>query len=486
MNCRKYFNGITLISWSTIAVILFICSIALQTAKADSLLYPAVIYDTGHGSSSIAIGDSDKDTNLDNDDSDNVSIFIDTEEVAKLLYNPITPCRIVDTRKSGAIIGAFTQRNFRVFGSSDAINAQGGNPAGCSSPLGQPLAAHINMVAANPIGKGNLQAFPVGATTGAGLSVNYNTIDNNLANAGTVKTVTGAGADITVASNFSSSHAVIDVLGYYYKDNGYFYTPVKPCRLADTRKTSEGIIDADTERDFRVFGPVGDQGGNDAGCPSTLGVIPRAAHLNMIAADPTGKGNLQAFPADSGPGAGLSVNYNTIDVNFANAGTVKTSPVISVASNFSSAHAVMDVLGYYSEEKDLLYTPVIPCRIVDTRRTSAGIIDANTERCFRVFGSVDSQGGNAGGCSSPDGIPYAAHINMIAVNPTGKGNLQAFPVVAGAGAGLSVNYNRIDTNLANAGTVKTITGPGPDICVASNFSSSHTVIDVLGYYYPAP
>jgi hypothetical protein len=42
------------------------------------------------------------------------------------------------------------------------------------------------------------------------------TIDTNLANAGIVKTVTSVSSDITVASNFSSAHAVIDVLGYYY------------------------------------------------------------------------------------------------------------------------------------------------------------------------------------------------------------------------------------------------------------------------------
>jgi hypothetical protein len=191
----------------------------------------------------------------------------------------------------------------------------------------------------------------------------------------------------------------------------------------------------------------------------------------------------------AGAGAGLSVNYNTIDTNLANAGTVKTiigsGPDITVASNFSSAHTVIDVLGYFSEEEDLLYTPVNPCRIVDTRKTSVGIIDANTQRNFRVYGAVGGQGGDVDGCPSL-GEPLATHINMIAVNPTGKGNLQAFPVGAGTGAGLSVNYNTIDTNLANAGTVKTITGSGADITVASNFSSAHTVIDVLGYYYPAP
>ena len=60
----------------------------------------------------------------------------------------------------------------------------------------------------------------------------------------------------------------------------------------------------------------------------------------------------------------------------------------------------------------------------------------------------------------------------MAVNPTGKGNLQAFPVSAGTGAWLSVNYSTIDTNLVNAGTVGTVTGADPDITVASNFSSA--------------
>jgi hypothetical protein len=120
------------------------------------------------------------------------------------------------------------------------------------------------------------------------------------------------------------------------------------------------------------------------------------------------------------------------------------------------------------------------------RKTSAGIIDAFEQRNFHVYGSgatISAQGGNAGGCSSPLGQPLAVHINMVAVNPTGKGNLQAFPVGAGTGAGLSVNYNAIDTNLANAGTVGT--APGPHITVTSRFSSAHTAIDVLGYYYLA-
>jgi hypothetical protein len=209
---------------------------------------------------------------------------------------------------------------------------------------------------------------------------------------------------------------------------------------------------------------------------------------------PTGKGNLKAFPMGAGSDAGLSVNFNTIDTNLANAGTVGTNPGtgpdITVATEFESAHTTMMVLGYYYPEGDLLYTPVTPCRIVDTRNTAGGIINPAAPRDFRVYGSsstIAAQGGNPAGCPSPAGAPLAAHINMIAVTPTGKGNLKAFPVGAGgSNAGLSVNFNTIDTNLANAGTVGTNPDPGPDITVATQFQSAHSTIMVLGYYYAAP
>ena len=412
-----------------------------------------------------------------------------------LFYTPVTPCRIVDTRKVGGIIDAFRGRAFHVYGSAAQISAQGGNTAGCSSPSGEPSAVHVNMVAVDPTGKGNLQAYPVGVGPGAGLSVNYNTIDTNLANAGTIMTKQSTGADIWVTSRYSSAHTAIDVLGYYYPDGDLLYTPVKPCRIVDTRKTSDGIIGSFEQRNFRVYGSGGiisAQGGNTAGCPSPQG-DPLAAHINMVAVNPTGKGNLQAFPLGAGPGAGLSVNYNTIDTNLANAGTVQvvigSGADFTVTSRFSSAHTAVDVLGYYYPAGDLLYTPVKPCRIVDTRKTSDGIIGSFEQRNFRVYGSggiISAQGGNTAGCPSPQGDPLAAHINMVAVNPTGKGNLQAFPLGAGPGAGLSVNYNTIDTNLANAGTVQTVTGLGADLTVTSRFSSAHTAIDVLGYYYSVP
>ena len=42
-----------------------------------------------------------------------------------LLYWPVAPCRIVDTREGGGIIGASGQRNFRVYGSGSVLTPQG-------------------------------------------------------------------------------------------------------------------------------------------------------------------------------------------------------------------------------------------------------------------------------------------------------------------------------------------------------------------------
>ena len=265
----------------------------------------------------------------------------------------------------GGIIGSWSGRDFHVYGNGGIISGQGGNAAGCLAPLGEPFAAHINMVAVDPSGKGNLQAFPKGAGPGSGMTVNYNAIDTNLANAGTVKTQSGTGTDITVYSGVSSAHTVIDVLGYYYSNGDLLYTPVTPCRIVDTRNAG-GMISAWSGRDFYVHGSgstISAQGGNSAGCSSPIGE-PLAAHINMVAVDPSGKGNLQAFPKGAAPGAGMTVNYNAIDTNLANAGTVKTSfntgTDITVYSGKSSAHTVIDVLGYYYYPmlSEAIYSPV--------------------------------------------------------------------------------------------------------------------------------
>lgn len=137
------------------------------------------------------------------------------------VFTPVTPCKIGDTRAAGpGKIIAGTSRLWRVWGNAAQMADQGGNPAGCRSLRGEPRGAMLNLVAIDPDGKGNLKAYPIGATTG--LSVNFASIGTNLANAGAIKTSYNhaSGRDIRVAASYANVHASIQVLGYFHELNG--------------------------------------------------------------------------------------------------------------------------------------------------------------------------------------------------------------------------------------------------------------------------
>src|SRR4051794_9493276 len=53
---------------------------------------------------------------------------------------------------------------------------------------------------------------------------------------------------------------------------------------------------------------------------------------------------------------------------------------------------------------DLLFVPVTPCRVIDTR-LAGGKVNANEVRSYRIAGTTgfEAQGGHAGGCGIPLG-----------------------------------------------------------------------------------
>ena len=76
---------------------------------------------------------------------------------------------------------------------------------------------------------------------------------------------------------------------------------------------------------------------------------------------------------------------------------------------------------------DLIYTPVSPCRIIDTREAGGPIAGGDT-RNFVVVGTTGfgSQGGHTGGCGIPEDAT-SVMINFIAVAPVTTGHLRAWP-----------------------------------------------------------
>ena len=132
---------------------------------------------------------------------------------------------------------------------------------------------------------------------------------------------------------------------------------------------------------------------------------------------------------------------------------------------------------------DLVFTPLAPCRIIDTR-AAGGAIAAGATRDFDVAGALSGQGG-APDCGVPEGRASAVAVNLVAVNPAGAGNLRAWAFGQPVPTASVINYG--SGNIANA-IVLPICNPaaGPcsrDFTVRADVSATQLVADVVGYFH---
>jgi hypothetical protein len=133
-----------------------------------------------------------------------------------LTFTPVNPpCRIFDTRNYGGGVAPTggTQRDYQVYGSAATISAQGGNPAGCPAPAGEPVGIAANFTAV-PLANGHLRVFPYGGSLPTVSFLNF-TSGVNIANAGIVSTCYLCGFDLSVY-NAAQAHHIADVMGYFY------------------------------------------------------------------------------------------------------------------------------------------------------------------------------------------------------------------------------------------------------------------------------
>jgi hypothetical protein len=145
-----------------------------------------------------------------------------------------------------------------------------------------------------------------------------------------------------------------------------------------------------------------------------------------------------------------------------------------------------DQLALGDVDQDYVYTPVKPCRIVDTRAVG-GPFSASETRDYYVYGEVAAQQGGASAgyperCNAPKGEPRAVHINVTSTNAHASGWFTVWNYNGNKPAASMVNYTP-GLNIANQGTIKTNPKAAEkDISVYSE-KDADLVIDVLGYYY---
>jgi hypothetical protein len=457
----------------------------------------------------------------------------------QLVYTPVAPCRIVDTRLAGGPLTPGSPRQFRLTGLD--LSAQGGNVAGCNVPFARATVAFVNFVAVNPAGAGNLRAWaystpPLPAPNSSVL--NYALVAGaglNIANAIALPicdpSVSGQACplDFRVQADGSATQMVADVVGFFERvpteqlpglaiptGTVILWDQSNECPAGYTRA---GTFDG---RWLRGSSSPGGTGGAETHTHDLGHVHEMGGHTH---GGTTFGGNAGAGsnPDSSEPEAPRGSHTHTL-------GTVGPSPSttgapsVSLTGTASNVPAYADVLfcrkdappppaphrqaraprsgagplALGDSRAHLLYTPVTPCRIIDTR-AAGGSLAVGAPREFSVTDlDLSPQGGSPTGCNIPFNRATAALVNFVAVNPTGAGNLRAwayrtppppppnssvlnYAFVAGAGL-----------NVAN-GIAVPICDPSEsgqacplDFRAQADGNSTHVVADVVGFFERFP
>jgi hypothetical protein len=147
--------------------------------------------------------------------------------------------------------------------------------------------------------------------------------------------------------------------------------------------------------------------------------------------------------------------------------------------------------------RNLVFTAVAPCRILDTRFSVGGILTVGARQAFKVAGdnpNLSSQGGSPGGCGIPSGATAVA-VNFGATQSAGPGNLRAYAWAASATAPTAsvLNFgNLAPVGLATVpnGAIVSICDPAAGACLSDMYlevfgNRTHLVADVTGYFLRA-
>jgi N-acetylmuramoyl-L-alanine amidase len=253
------------------------------------------------------------------------------------LFQPVAPYRVLDTRSTVAL-GPGESRPLRVAGTGGAA----GVPASGAS------AVIVNLTVTRPTASSHLTVYPSGQSLPSASSLNFLAGETR---ANRVLVPVGADGTITINNHAGTSHVVVDVNGWYTASGsptgGSSFVGLTPSRLEDTRQSSTGPL-VDEARSYQAAGTGGIPAAGGPDAPVALVLNVTAVHV----AATTG-GHFTVYPAD------IPTRPLASDLNFKGNQTVPNLVVVklspdgrfTLASSASDAtHAVIDVLGYYTQE----------------------------------------------------------------------------------------------------------------------------------------
>lgn len=186
-------------------------------------------------------------------------------------------------------------------------------------------------------------------------------------------------------------------------------------------------------------------------------------------------------------GGGASVSATSHGQAAAGAGTITYQRAPMTRSGHGSTEWAPSGTTLMSWE-DGNYRAITPCRVIDTRSTSAGALRANTSRAFYMIdkGGFTAQGGDSSDCGIPESAT-SVHVNVTSAGATGNGNIRVYPYGEAAPLASLVNF-RTGVPVANAATIALCRNASGTLCDKDvRFLSTvptDLVVDVMGYYEP--
>ena len=374
-----------------------------------------------------------------------------------LLFVPMTPCRLVDTRKPNGPLGgpAIPTGGYRSFALPTST---------CLAGMPATAAAYsLNVTIVPHGGLGYLTVWPTGEDRP--VISTMNSLDGRIKASGAIVPA-GANGAISVFGS-GTTDVVLDIDGYFVpapEPSALAFYPLKPCRVADTRWVS---------------GPLGGPYLHGGAAPREFPIL-EATSCNIPSVAQAYSFNVTAVPR--GPGLSYLTTWpagqsqpSTSTLN-APTGTVTANAVILPAGSNGAIEAkstddtdlVIDINGYFAPTGPgglSLYASA-PCRALDTRKTIGDFIG---QLVANIVGS-------------PCGIPSAAEafvLNATVVPNGGLGYLTLWP--DGQTRPTTSVLNALDGMItSNMAVVPTTNG----FIDAYANGSTALVLDISSYFAP--
>jgi hypothetical protein len=385
--------------------------------------------------------------------SSSVTVTQSTLGAQGLVFVPMTPCRLVDTRTAAGISGAQYAA-----GESRTISVSLGN---CVVPtIAAAYSVNVTAIPASVLNYATL--WPTGLPQPSTYTIT--SADGRTRSSGAI-VASGTNGYIDLYSS-DAADFVIDVNGYFVSPavttSGLLYHPITPCRLIDTRLATADLAGPSLSAgQTRVFTPSG-----ACSLPTTtvqayvmnIAVVPKTTLSNLaIWAYGQAQPELATISAPTG-----AVTSNSAVVA---AGTYGTFNVYAA----EETDVVIDVSGYFTttDSGGYYYYTVTPCRLADTR--SGTRMSAYETRAFSPMESTT--------CTVPT-TAQAYALNATAVPATTLGYLTLWPT--GVDQPVVATLNASDgTKTSNAAVIKAGTD-GQFSAYTTN--ATQLIFDYTGYF----